>query len=550
MTKMDRLAPVAQIACLSPVESEFEQLLNLSKRQASSHDTSTFDGEKEAIESHEAEHEEGFIWGHVVPVTAYVPLRQHIFSASKAIRIHSSDAVSGSRLKLETSEPLANVANLQRPRRAIPVANHVQSQLKVSNTDEVAMNTQVSSSTVPVSKSLNTAQSTVGADKITLPLRAKSELSQPLLKSSLIKQPTTAMGFESVANTQVSTTLVGKSLIVGQPVVNSEQATRSQTRLPQSIAAVPQPTQSSPIKSPLISQPPAVIGRESGANAQVSTTLVGKSLIVGQPVVNSEQATRSLTTPPQSMAAVLQPTQSSPIKSPLISQPSAVIGRESGANAQVSTTLVGKSLIVEQPVVNSEQATRSLTTPPQSMAAVPQPTQSSPIKSPPISRLAAMEGESGVNLQKQSELTVAHSNVPVLARVQRESNANKGLSAGEKKEDPVIKAFVPVHSNLEVKEGGQHINKVFIEEKSSVLVTQMELPSLGSKLVAIGAVSAGMTVQPVLSSLMLHYQIAPEYFTQYAQLNTYRVFFRNKYYVFQFEDNKVTNFLEDYYDRH
>lgn len=415
MTKMDRLAPVAQIACLSPVESEFEQLLNLSKRQASSHDASTFDGEKEAIESHEAEHEEGFIWGHVVPVTAYVPLRQHIFSASKAIRIHSSDAVSGSRLKLETSEPLANVANLQRPRRAIPVANHVQSQLKVSNTDEVAMNTQVSSSTVPVSKSLNTAQSTVGADKITLPLRAKSELSQPLLKSSLIKQPTTAMGFESVVNAQV-------------------------------------------LEAP-----------------------------------------------------------------------------------------VGKSLIVERPVVNSEQATRSLTTPPQSMAAA---TLSSPIKSPPISQLAAMEGESGVNLQKQSELTVAHSNVPVLARVQRESNANKGLSAGEKKEDPVIKAFVPVHSNLEVKEGGQHINKVFIEEKSSVLVTQMELPSLGSKLVAIGAVSAGMTVQPVLSSLMLHYQIAPEYFTQYAQLNTYRVFFRNKYYVFQFEDNKVTNFLEDYYDRH
>ncbi|MBW3531842.1 hypothetical protein, partial [Shewanella sp. NKUCC06_TVS] len=405
MTKMDRLAPVAQIACLSPVESEFEQFLNLSKRQASSHDTSTFDGEKEAIESHEAEYEEGFIWGHVVPVTAYVPLRQHIFSASKAIRIHSSDAVSGSRLKLETSEPLANAANLQRPRRAIPVANHVQSQLKVSNTDEVAMNTQVSSSTVPVSKSLNTAQSTVGADKITLPLRAKSELSQPLLKSSLIKQPTTAMGFESVGNAQVSTTLVGKSLIVGQPVVNSEQATRSQTRLPQSIAAVPQPTQSSPIKSPLISLPPAVIGRESGANAQVSTTLVGKSLIVGQPVVNSEQATRSLTTPPQSMAAVLQPTQSSPIKSPLISQPSAVIGRESGANAQVSTMLVGKSLIVEQPVVNSEQATRSLTTPPQSMAAVPQPTQSSPIKSPPISQPSAVIGrESGANAQVSTML--------------------------------------------------------------------------------------------------------------------------------------------------
>ena len=63
------------------------------------------------------------------------------------------------------------------------------------------------------------------------------------------------------------------------------------------------------------------------------------------------------------------------------------------------------------------------------------------------------------------------------------------------------------------------------------------------------AVNSEMTIQPILSLPILHYQIAPEYFTQYAQLNSYRVFFRNKYYVFQFEDHRVTNFFEDYYDR-
>lgn len=496
MTKMEKLAPVAQIACLSPVESEFEQLLNLSKRQASSHDASTFDGEKEAIETHEAEHEESFIWGHVVPVAAHAPLRQHIFSASKTVRIHSSDAV-GRRPKSEIHEPLSNEANLQQPRHrgisAILVATHDQSQLKVNNIGESAVNALVSPSITPVGKPLD-IQTAAGTDKTALPIMTTP--SQP-------------------------------------------------------IATALKSTQSSPIDSSPISQPAAGMGRESVVTPQVSTMSVGKSLNSAQSVVNSEQVGRSLTTPPQPTATVPKSTQSLPIKSPLISQPAAVMGRESVVNPQVPTMPVGKSLNSAQLVVNSEQAGRSLTTPPQPIAVVPQSTQSSAIKSPLVSQPPIVMGrESGANLQKQSELKVAHSPVSILARVQRESNANTGLSAEEKKEDPIIKASVAFHSNLEVKEGGQQVNMVSIEEKSSVLATRMELPSLGSKLTVIGTVNTAMTVQPVLSSLMLHYQIAPEYFTQYVQLNTYRVFFRNKYYVFQFEDNKVTNFLEDYYDRY
>ncbi|WP_247651565.1 hypothetical protein [Shewanella oncorhynchi] len=760
MTKMEKLAPVAQIACLSPVESEFEQLLNLSKRQASSHDASTFDGEKEAIETHEAEHEESFIWGHVVPVAAHAPLRQHIFSASKTVRIHSSDAV-GRRPKSEIHEPLSNEANLQQPRHrgisAILVATHDQSQLKVNNIGESAVNALVSPSITPVGKpldiqtaagtdktalpimttpsqpiatalkstqsspidsspisqpaagmgresvvtpqvstmsvgkSLNSAQSVVNSEQVgrslttppqptatvpkstqslpiksplisqpaavmgresvvnpqvsTMPLgkslnstrpvvsleqagRSMTTPPQPiatvpnstqpspinsspisqlaagvgrelivnpqastmsvgkslnsaqlvvnselvgrslmtppqpiatayqpaqssLIKSPLISQPNAVMRRESAVHAQVSTTPVGKSLNAAQPVVNSELAGRSPTTPPQFIATASQPAQSSAIKSPLISQHATVMGSESAVNAQVSITPVGKSLNSAQSVVNSEQVGRSLTTPPQPIATVSQPTQSLPIKSLLISQPAAVMGRESVVNPQVPTMPVGKSLNSVQPVVNSEQAGRSLTTPPQPIAVVPQSTQSSAIKSPLISQPPTVMGrESGANLQKQSELKVAHSPLSILARVQRESNANKGLSAEEKKEDPIIKASVVFNSNLEVKEGGQQVNMVSIEEKSSVLATRMELPSLGSKHAAIGTVNTAMTVQPVLSSLMLHYQIAPEYFTQYVQLNTYRVFFRNKYYVFQFEDNKVTNFLEDYYDRH
>jgi hypothetical protein len=107
-----------------------------------------------------------------------------------------------------------------------------------------------------------------------------------------------------------------------------------------------------------------------------------------------------------------------------------------------------------------------------------------------------------------------------------------------------------VHTNSEARQNNTQANVVLSQDTSPAIMTHIELFGLGTKLAALGAGHMLTSVQPVLSSYMLHYQIAPEYFTQYAQVNTYRVFFRNKYYLFRFEDQKVTNFLEDYYDRY
>ncbi|OEE72562.1 hypothetical protein [Vibrio ordalii] len=54
---------------------------------------------------------------------------------------------------------------------------------------------------------------------------------------------------------------------------------------------------------------------------------------------------------------------------------------------------------------------------------------------------------------------------------------------------------------------------------------------------------------PVVSSNYLNYSLSPDLFWQYPKVNSYRVFFAKKYYLFKFENNKVTSLLEEYYDR-
>ncbi len=57
------------------------------------------------------------------------------------------------------------------------------------------------------------------------------------------------------------------------------------------------------------------------------------------------------------------------------------------------------------------------------------------------------------------------------------------------------------------------------------------------------------TLVPVEKTTRTHFEIAPEMFWQYPLVNSYRVLFRNKYYLFEFEEHQVTSFLEDVYDR-
>ncbi len=57
------------------------------------------------------------------------------------------------------------------------------------------------------------------------------------------------------------------------------------------------------------------------------------------------------------------------------------------------------------------------------------------------------------------------------------------------------------------------------------------------------------TLVPVERTTRTHFELAPEIFWQYPLVNSYRVLFRNKYYLFEFEEHQVTSFLEDVYDR-
>ncbi|MFW7525796.1 hypothetical protein ACODM8_16890 [Vibrio ostreicida] len=70
--------------------------------------------------------------------------------------------------------------------------------------------------------------------------------------------------------------------------------------------------------------------------------------------------------------------------------------------------------------------------------------------------------------------------------------------------------------------------------------------------VTVQAVPSAMALQklvPVAGMTLSHYELAPEMFWQYPQVNSYRVLFRNKYYLFEFDEHKVTSFLEENYDR-
>ncbi|AYV25052.1 hypothetical protein L1D61_25640 [Vibrio mediterranei] len=49
---------------------------------------------------------------------------------------------------------------------------------------------------------------------------------------------------------------------------------------------------------------------------------------------------------------------------------------------------------------------------------------------------------------------------------------------------------------------------------------------------------------PVEGTARSHYELAPEMFWQYPKVNSYRVLFRNKYYLFEFDKHQVTSFLE------
>ena len=73
------------------------------------------------------------------------------------------------------------------------------------------------------------------------------------------------------------------------------------------------------------------------------------------------------------------------------------------------------------------------------------------------------------------------------------------------------------------------------------------IPSVDEGLTTSHSVTS---VSPVIKPMPLsgiglpHYQLAPELFLQYPKLNSYVVLYRNKYYLFEFNEHKMVNYLE------
>ncbi|CAM3750632.1 hypothetical protein [Vibrio aquimaris] len=66
---------------------------------------------------------------------------------------------------------------------------------------------------------------------------------------------------------------------------------------------------------------------------------------------------------------------------------------------------------------------------------------------------------------------------------------------------------------------------------------------------SVSSVSPVIKPMPILGMAFPNYHLAPELFWQYPKLNSYVVLYRNKYYLFEFNEHKIVNYLEYSDDR-
>ncbi|MGW7678715.1 hypothetical protein [Shewanella sp. S23-S33] len=302
------------------------------------------------------------------------------------------------------------------------------------------------------------------------------------------------------------------------------------------------PTQREAVSKESMLQVPAQkepLSKESAAGHALVSKPVGPSLNQVQSESSANQTIRlhSALTPPQPEQSFVSVGRDVPM----------LMSKESVPQIPVLVVPASKELMSKVPVSNASTVASKLCS-----SSVDQHERS--IASKHVEQyigkfVCKAQSDSNTNQPIASEATKLQ---PVLTQLKSVSQMQPKPSANRSVEvrgdTHVEKTAVLVPLNTEVRENNTQASVMLTQEEASpVLLTRMELFGFGAKLAAGHMLTS---VQPVLFSPVLHYQISPEYFTHYAQLNTYRVFFRNKYYLFQFEDHKVTNFLEGYYDRH
>ncbi|MGR5250000.1 hypothetical protein ACPV4Z_16125 [Vibrio aestuarianus] len=89
-----------------------------------------------------------------------------------------------------------------------------------------------------------------------------------------------------------------------------------------------------------------------------------------------------------------------------------------------------------------------------------------------------------------------------------------------------------------------------LESKGLFVNSQVEVAAFIGKMLPSTSNHYNIAPAPaaVNSLANISLQLTPSVFWHQPELNSYRVFFRQKYYLFRFEGNQVTNYLEEDYD--
>lgn len=89
-----------------------------------------------------------------------------------------------------------------------------------------------------------------------------------------------------------------------------------------------------------------------------------------------------------------------------------------------------------------------------------------------------------------------------------------------------------------------------LESKGLFVNSQVEVAAFIGKMLPSTSNHYNIAPAPaaVNSLANISLQLTPSVFWHQPALNSYRVFFRQKYYLFRFEGNQVTNYLEEDYD--
>ena len=391
-----------------------------------------------------------------------------------------------------------------------------------------------------------------------VPTQREAVSKEPVSKEAVSKEPVSkeAVSKEPVSKEPVSKEPVSKEPVSKEPVSKEPVSREPVSREPVSREPVSkEPVPKEPVPKEPVSKEP--VSKEAVSKEAVSKEPVSKEAVSKEPVSKEPVSKEPVSKEPVSKLPL---SKESTVASKLVEQSFGKFvhkaqfdSNTNQPNAAEGTKLqhVLTSLKPHQPSTTLECDT--VVNAPVLMSKVPVVQESiavSKFMDPSIGMLvreaesepSTKQHNAGEGTKLQRVLTPLKS----VTQMQPELSANRSLEMRGNSHAEKTAVLVPL--NTEVRENTTQASVMLTQEEASpVLLTRMELFGFGAKLAAGHMLTS---VQPVLFSPVLHYQIAPEYFTHYAQLNTYRVFFRNKYYLFQFEDHKVTNFLEGYYDRH